>query len=139
MSPSMEKERVDHQVLNPVLSRTEPDRNTLAADQIRLDAFFGISVYKHLERCVGTHPEKLWVKIPNYFCLSAYRHPWGNQQRGTAGRQTIQGHPPGAEQPDLCCRPESPSQYGQAVCRLAGHRRHSLDCRLGRPLPRLTR
>src|SRR5215475_8762378 len=72
MSPSMEKERVDHQVLNPVLSRTEPDRNTLAADQIRLDAFFGISVYKHLERCVGTHPEKLWVKIPNYFCLSAY-------------------------------------------------------------------
>src|SRR5215831_20256634 len=72
MSPSMEKERVDHQVLNPVLSGTEPDRNTLAAYQIRLAAFFGISVYKRLERCVGTHPEKLWVKIPNYFCLSAY-------------------------------------------------------------------
>src|SRR5215475_6691157 len=74
MSPSMEKERVDHQVLNPVLSGTEPDRNTLAAYQIRLAAFFGISVYKRLERCVGTHPEKLWVKIPNYFCLSAYTH-----------------------------------------------------------------
>src|SRR5215468_5072128 len=72
MSPSMEKERVDHQVLNPVLSGTEPDRNTLAAYQIRLAAFFGISVYQRLERCVGTHPEKLWVKIPNYFCLSGY-------------------------------------------------------------------
>src|SRR5215468_5564700 len=72
MSPSMEKERVDHQVLNPVLSGTEPDRNTLAAYQIRLAAFFGLSVYKRLERCIGTHPEKLWVKIPNYFCLSTY-------------------------------------------------------------------
>src|SRR5712691_12597036 len=68
----MEKERIDHQVLNPIFSGTEPDRNTLAEYQIHLAAFFGISVYKHLERCVGTHPEKLWVKIPNYFCLSAY-------------------------------------------------------------------
>src|SRR4029434_4405137 len=72
MSPSMEKERIDHQVLNSIFSGTEPDRNTLAKYQIRLAAFFGISVYKRLERCVGTHPEKLWVKIPNYFCLSAY-------------------------------------------------------------------
>src|SRR6266446_4701389 len=72
MSPSMEKARIDHQVLNSIFSGTEPDRNTLAQYQIRLAAFFGISVYKRLERCVGTHPEKLWVKIPNYFCLSAY-------------------------------------------------------------------
>src|SRR6267142_2763311 len=72
MSPSMEKERIDHQVLNSIFSGTEPDRNTLAQYQIHLAAFFGISVYKRLERCVGTHPEKLWVKIPNHFCLSAY-------------------------------------------------------------------
>ena len=37
-----------------------------------LVAFFCLSVPERLERCVGTHPEKLWVKIPNYFCLSAY-------------------------------------------------------------------
>src|SRR6266704_886571 len=72
MSPSMEKARIDHQVLNSIFSGTEPDRNPVAKYQIRLAAFFGISVYKRLERCVGTHPEKLWVKIPNYFCLSAY-------------------------------------------------------------------
>jgi hypothetical protein len=29
-------------------------------------------VSERLERCVGKHPEKLWIKIPNYFCLSAY-------------------------------------------------------------------
>src|SRR6266446_7396671 len=72
MSPSMEKERVDHQVLNSVLSGTESDRDTLAEYQIRLAAFFCISVPERLERCVGKYPEKLWVKIPNYFCLSAY-------------------------------------------------------------------
>src|SRR6266446_8133972 len=73
MSPSMEKERVDHQVLNSVLSGTESDRDTLAEYQIRLAAFFCISVPERLERCVGKYPEKLWVKIPNYFCLSAYQ------------------------------------------------------------------
>src|SRR6266581_458064 len=72
MSPSMEKARIDHQVLNPLFSGTEPDRNTLAEYQIHLAAFFGISVPECLERCIGKHPEKLWVKIPNYFCLSAY-------------------------------------------------------------------
>jgi hypothetical protein len=71
----MEKERIDHQALNPIFAGTEPDRNTLAEYQIRLAAFFGISVYKRLKRCLGTHPEKLWVKIPNYFCLSAYWIP----------------------------------------------------------------
>src|SRR6266446_1133386 len=73
MSVSMEKARIDHQVLTPIFSRTEPDRNTLAEYQIHLATFFGISVPECLGRCVGTHPEKLWVKIPNYFCLSAYR------------------------------------------------------------------
>src|SRR5262249_17240818 len=87
MSPSMEKERVDHQVLNPVLSGTEPDRNTLPAYQIRLAAFFGISVYKRLERCVGTHPEKLWVKIPNYFCLSGYCRRY--RSRTSTGRRPL--------------------------------------------------
>src|SRR5216683_4265714 len=72
MSPSMEKARIDHQVLTPIFSGTEPDRNTLADYQIHLAAFFGISVPECLGRGVGTHPEKLWVKIPNYFCLSAY-------------------------------------------------------------------
>src|SRR5216683_3428698 len=72
MSPSMEKARIDHQILTPIFSGTEPDRNTLADYQIHLAAFFGISVPECLGRCVGTHPEKLWVKIPNYFCLSAY-------------------------------------------------------------------
>src|SRR6267378_3809473 len=72
MSPSMEKERVDHQVLNSVLSGTESDRDTLAEYQIRLAAFFCISVPERLERGVGKYPEKLWVRIPNYFCLSAY-------------------------------------------------------------------
>src|SRR2546422_795940 len=72
MSVSMEKARIDHQVLTPIFSRTEPDRNTLAEYQIHLATFFGISVPECLGRCVGTHPEKLWVKIPNYFCLSAY-------------------------------------------------------------------
>jgi hypothetical protein len=81
----MEQERIDHQVLNPVFSGTEPDRNTLAEYQIRLDAFFGISVYKRLERCIGTHPEKLWVKIPNYFCLSAYT---GVNRMGERSRKT---------------------------------------------------
>src|SRR2546426_11841513 len=71
--PQWKKIRIDHQVLNSIFSGTEPDRNTLAQYQIRLAAFFGISVYKRLERCVGTHPEKLWVKIPNHFCLSAYQ------------------------------------------------------------------
>src|SRR4029453_3397699 len=85
MSPSMEKERIDHQVLNSIFSGTEPDRNTLAKYQIRLAAFFGISVYKRLERCVGTHPEKLWVKIPNYFCLSAYRGNDGGEGREEYG------------------------------------------------------
>ena len=28
---------------------------------------------ERLERGVGKYPEKLWVRIPNYFCLSAYR------------------------------------------------------------------
>jgi hypothetical protein len=46
----MEKERIDHQVLNSIFSGTEPDRNTLAKYQIRLAAFFGISVYKCLIR-----------------------------------------------------------------------------------------
>src|SRR6266508_4269844 len=73
MSVSMEKARIDHQVLTPIFSRTEPDRNTLAEYQIHLATFFGISVPECLGRCVGTHPEKLWVKIPNYFCLSAYK------------------------------------------------------------------
>src|SRR6266508_1984653 len=73
MSVSMEKARIDHQVLTPICSRPEPDRNTLAEYQIHLATFFGISVPECLGRCVGTHPEKLWVKIPNYFCLSAYQ------------------------------------------------------------------
>src|SRR4029453_8348439 len=95
MSPSMEKERIDHQVLNSIFSGTEPDRNTLAKYQIRLAAFFGISVYKRLERCVGTHPEKLWVKIPNYFCLSAYKRNGHthtgkqNHQCKACGRQFV--------------------------------------------------
>src|SRR5436190_6957716 len=72
MSPSLEKERIDHQILNPIFSGTEPDRDTLAEYQIHLAAFFCISVPECLGRCVGKHPEKLWVKIPNYFCLSAY-------------------------------------------------------------------
>jgi len=29
-------------------------------------------VPERLERGVGKYPEKLWVRIPNYFCLSAY-------------------------------------------------------------------
>src|SRR6058998_2074070 len=73
MSPSMEKERIDHQILNPIFSRTEPERNTLAEYHIHLAAFFCISVPECLGECVGKHPEKLWVKIPNYFCLSAYQ------------------------------------------------------------------
>src|SRR5256885_15303652 len=72
MSPSLEKERIDHQILNPIFSGTEPDRDTLAEYQIHLAAFFCISVPECLGRCVGKHPEKLWVKIPNYFCLSTY-------------------------------------------------------------------
>jgi integrase/recombinase XerD len=68
----MEKGRIDHQVPHSIFSRTESDRNTLAEYQIRLAAFFCISVHERLERCVGKHPEKLWVKIPNYFCLSTY-------------------------------------------------------------------
>src|SRR6266480_1232660 len=72
MSPALEKERIDHQILNPIFSGTEPDRDTLAEYQIHLAAFFCISVPECLGRCVGKHPEKLWVKIPNYFCLSAY-------------------------------------------------------------------
>src|SRR5205814_2137486 len=74
MSPALEKERIDHQILNPIFSGTEPDRDTLAEYQIHLAAFFCISVPECLGRCVGKHPEKLWVKIPNYFCLSAYDH-----------------------------------------------------------------
>src|ERR1043166_3367866 len=93
MSPSMEKERVDHQVLTPVLSGTEPDRNTVAAYQIRLAAFFGISVYKRLERCVGTHPEKLWVKIPNYFCLSAYIRKTETVRAAYGGAHRCHHHP----------------------------------------------
>src|SRR6266705_2415823 len=84
MSPSMEKARIDHQVLHSIFSGTEPDRNPVAKYQIRLAAFFGISVYKRLERCVGTHPEKLWVKIPNYFCLSAYGEPKRSGQTSQA-------------------------------------------------------
>ena len=72
MSPSMGKERIDHQILNLIFSGTEPDRNTLAEYQIHLAAFFCISVPECLGRGVGKHPEKLWVKIPNYFCLSTY-------------------------------------------------------------------
>src|SRR5204863_3939675 len=72
MSPALEKERIDHQILNPIFSGTEPDRDTLAEYQIHLAAFFCISVPECLGRGVGKHPEKLWVKIPNYFCLSAY-------------------------------------------------------------------
>jgi hypothetical protein len=68
----MEKARRHQQVCNPVCSCTASDRNTLAAYHIHLAAFFGIAVPERLERCVGKHPEKLWVKIPNYFCLSAY-------------------------------------------------------------------
>jgi hypothetical protein len=49
MSPSMEKERVAHQVLNPVLSGTESDRDTLAEYQIRLAAFFCISVSQRVD------------------------------------------------------------------------------------------
>src|SRR4029450_12581158 len=90
MSPSMEKERIDHQVLNSIFSGTEPDRNTLAKYQIRLAAFFGISVYKRLERCVGTHPEKLWVKIPNYFCLSAYQQALALAEE--LGMRPLQAH-----------------------------------------------
>jgi hypothetical protein len=70
MSPSMEKERIDHQILNPIFSGTEPDRNILAEYHIHMAAFFCISVPECLGRGVGKHPEKLWVKIPNYFCLS---------------------------------------------------------------------
>jgi hypothetical protein len=69
----MEKERIDYQVLKLIFSRTEPDRDTLAKYQIHLAAFLCISVPERLERCIGKHPEKLWVKIPNYFCLSAYQ------------------------------------------------------------------
>src|ERR1051325_2835120 len=72
MSPSMEKERIDHQVLNPLFSGTESHRDTLAEYQIRLAAFFCISVSQRVDRGVRKHPEKLWVKIPNYFCLSTY-------------------------------------------------------------------
>src|SRR2546427_12684034 len=114
MSPSLEKERIDHQVLHPIFSGTEPDRNTLAEYQIHLAAFFGISVYKRLERCVGTHPEKLWVKIPNYFCLSAYlltglvvngkrmvklRCPAGAPCALTTGENTRSRPPRGAKAP----------------------------------------
>src|SRR5258705_854543 len=72
MSVAMEKARIDHQVLTRIFSRTEPDRSPVAEYQMRLATFFSISVPECLGRCVGTHPEKLWVKIPNYFCLSAY-------------------------------------------------------------------
>src|SRR5204863_9453401 len=78
MSPALEKERIDHQILNPIFSGTEPDRDTLAEYKIHLAAFFCISVPECLGRCVGKHPEKLWVKIPNYFCLSAYIHVRGD-------------------------------------------------------------
>jgi hypothetical protein len=44
----------------------------VAKYQIHLAAFLCIPVSERLERCVGKHPEKLWVKIPNYFCLSTY-------------------------------------------------------------------
>src|SRR6266480_4227520 len=63
--PSLEKERIDHQILNPIFSGTEPDRDTLAEYQIHLAAFFCISVPECLGRCVGKHPEKLWVKMAN--------------------------------------------------------------------------
>src|SRR6266478_7282907 len=88
MSVSIEKARIDHQVLTPIFSRTEPDRNTLAEYQIHLAAFFGISVPECLGRCVGTHPEKLWVKIPNYFCLSAY-HSRGTHPRTHCGSASL--------------------------------------------------
>src|SRR6266446_4392015 len=111
MSPSMEKERVDHQVLNSVLSGTESDRDTLAEYQIRLAAFFCISVPERLERCVGKYPEKLWVKIPNYFCLSAYQTPCRPGTRPYQPRALCQrGHLPAGTGADLCprlavCRP----------------------------------
>src|SRR5215471_21496151 len=72
MSPSMEKEGIDYEVFKHIFSRAESDRDTLAKDQIHLAAFLCIPVSERLERCLGKHPEKLWVKIPNYFCLSTY-------------------------------------------------------------------
>src|SRR6266446_6108509 len=99
MSVSMEKARIDHQVLTPIFSRTEPDRNTLAEYQIHLATFFGISVPECLGRCVGTHPEKLWVKIPNYFCLSAYSTapcvtPFRSQECHARSPRGAHGHRP---------------------------------------------
>src|SRR5438093_10532766 len=52
--------------------RAESHRDTLAKYQIHLAAFLCIPGAERLERCVGKHPKKLWVKIPNYFCLSTY-------------------------------------------------------------------
>src|SRR5215470_8726680 len=72
MSPSMEKDGIDYEVFKHIFSRAESDRDTLAKDQIHLAAFLCIPVSERLERCLGKHPEKLWVKIPNYFCLSTY-------------------------------------------------------------------
>src|SRR5215468_12070103 len=72
MSPSMEKDGIEYEVFKHIYSRAESDRDTLAKDQIHLAAFLCIPVSERLERCLGKHPEKLWVKIPNYFCLSTY-------------------------------------------------------------------
>src|SRR5262252_7086271 len=72
MSPSMEKEGIDYEVFKHIFSRAESHRDTLAKYQIHLAAFLCIPVSERLERCLGKHPEKLWVKIPNYFCLSTY-------------------------------------------------------------------
>src|SRR2546428_10126493 len=89
MSPALEKERIDHQILNLIFSGTEPDRNTLAEYQIHLAAFFCISVPECLGRGVGKHPEKLWVKIPNYFCLSAYLNDVRSARGYATGRWVL--------------------------------------------------
>src|SRR5882724_6298376 len=73
MSLSMAKARTDCSGRNPLCSCAESARETVAEYPRRLAAFGCISVPERLERCVGKYPEKLWVKIPNYFCLRDLR------------------------------------------------------------------
>src|SRR6266516_4637418 len=85
----MEKARIAHEVFNTLCSRTQPDRDTVAAHQIPLVTFFCVSVYGGPARGIGTDLERFRIKIPDYFCLSTYHGfltgDYGRAARGGQG------------------------------------------------------
>src|SRR2546428_13785774 len=50
----------------------KPDRNPVAAHQIRLATVLGVCVPERVERGVRSHPKSCRIRISNYFCLGTY-------------------------------------------------------------------